>query len=506
MSTVKVERALVSVSDKTGLAALAERLVAAGVEIVSSGGTAAHLAKAGITVTLVSSVTGSVEILGGRVKTLHPKIHGGILADQRRADHLAELEANDIAAFQLVVVNLYPFEETIAAGGATYEELVEKIDIGGPAMIRAAAKNHGSVGVVTSPGQYEEVVSAVESGGLGDELRRDLAAAAFYRTAAYDAAIVQWLEQGESPPRRHVVAVERADTLRYGENPHQSAGIYRSAEPGWWDRATMVQGKPMSFNNYGDAEAAWRLANDLQHAGAAVIKHANPSGAATAATISEALAAAWECDPVSAFGSVIALNAPLDDAAARFVAERYVEVLIAPSITDDARAILAGKENLRVMEAPAPSHEWDIRGVDGGLLIQDRDRIDDRGAWTVAGKREPSDSEWADLAFAWTVAAHTKSNAIVVAKNGAAVGVGAGDQSRVGAARRALAQAGERATGAVAASDAFFPFPDGVEVLIESGVTAIISPGGSRNDELVLEAANLAGAAMVFTGVRHFRH
>jgi phosphoribosylaminoimidazolecarboxamide formyltransferase/IMP cyclohydrolase len=511
MTTVPVDRALISVSDKTGLVDFAERLSAAGVEIVSSGGTARHLSDARIPVTSVADVTAAPEMLGGRVKTLHPSIHGGILADLGDDQHLGDLEARGIDPFQLVVVNLYPFEETVA-GEATDAEAIEQIDIGGPTMIRAAAKNHRWVGVVVSPDRYDEVAEAVETGGLSAELRRALADAAFATTAAYDAAIASWFE-GDQGFGDVSSVLDHTARLRYGENPHQFAALYAEREgEGWWLRADQLQGKAMSFNNYADTEAAWRLVADLARPGAVVIKHANPCGAAESDTAADAFLAAWECDPLSSFGGVIALNAELDAATASRIAEYFVEVVIAPSVTQDAAEILAKHKNLRVLEAPfAGTRDLDVRRIDGGYLVQERDRVQLGGdgfpdGWTVAGERPPTSDEIVDLRFAWTVVAHTKSNAIVVAKDRAAIGVGAGDQSRIGAAERALSRAGDRSDGAVAASDGFFPFPDGVELLTTAGVTAVVEPGGSIRDDEVIAAANARQMAIVFTGRRHFLH
>ncbi len=511
MTTVPVDRALISVSDKTGLVDFAERLSAAGVEIVSSGGTARHLSDARIPVTSVADVTAAPEMLGGRVKTLHPNIHGGILADLGDDQHLGDLEARGIDPFQLVVVNLYPFEETVA-GEASDAEAIEQIDIGGPTMIRAAAKNHRWVGVVVSPDRYDEVAEAVETGGLSGELRRALADAAFATTAAYDAAIASWFD-GDQGFGDVSSVLDHTARLRYGENPHQFAALYAEREgEGWWLRADQLQGKAMSFNNYADTEAAWRLVADLARPGAVVIKHANPCGAAESDTAADAFLAAWECDPLSSFGGVIALNEELDAATASRIAEYFVEVVIAPSVTQDAAEILAKRKNLRVLEAPfAGTRDLDVRRIDGGYLVQERDRVQLGGdgfpdGWAVAGERPPTSDEIVDLRFAWTVAAHTKSNAIVVAKDRAAVGVGAGDQSRIGAAERALSRAGDRSHGAVAASDGFFPFPDGVELLTTAGVTAVVEPGGSIRDDEVIAAANARQMAIVFTGRRHFLH
>jgi phosphoribosylaminoimidazolecarboxamide formyltransferase / IMP cyclohydrolase len=504
---VEVRRALVSVYDKTGLVDFCRRLEAAGVEIVSSGGTAATLSDAGIAVHNVSDVTGHPEILGGRVKTLHPAIHGGILADVGSEDHLRDLAAQGIEPFQLVVSNLYPFRQAIARPGVTAAEAIEEIDIGGPAMVRAAAKNHNSVGIVTSPEQYTEVAEAVEAGGTSFELRRRLAAEAFFHTASYDAAIVGWLHSDEDLPERMVLPLERFAPLRYGENPHQPGAVYRAIDrPSWWEQARVLQGKEMSFNNYIDADAAWSHANAHPDPTCVIVKHTNACGVGTGSDLLEAFEKAWACDPVSAFGGVIAVNRPLDEPTAEaMLAAGFIEVVVAPSVLDESA--FAARKNLRVVVGRAPVRPgFELRPSDGGFLGQAWDTVAGEETWTVVSARSPEVGEWADLVFAWRVAAHTKSNAIVVARGGAAVGVGAGDQSRVGASNRALLQAGDRARGAVAASDAFFPFRDGPDALAAAGVTAIIQPGGSVRDDEVIAAADEHGIAMVFTGERHFRH
>ncbi len=514
MTRRPVQRALVSVHDKTGLAVLAARLVAAGVELVSSGGTARAIAAAGLPVTAVSDVTGAPEILGGRVKTLHPLIHGGVLAALDDPDHTADLDEQGIAPFGLVVCNLYPFEATVSRPGVTDAEAVEQIDIGGPAMIRAAAKNHAYVMVATSPADYDEVAAAVEEGGAGDEMRLRLARKAFARTAAYDAAITRWLVREDPLPESHVVALERVGLLRYGENPHQEAALYaESGGAGWWQRATQLQGKEMSFNNYVDAEAAWRLVNALEPPGAVIVKHTNPCGVAVGDELVLAFGNAWECDPLSAFGGVVALNRPLDASTALALGSGFVEVVVAPSVEEEAAAILAPKKNLRLLAAPPPhGGDLDLRRIEDGFVAQQRDRVVSVGAggmpegWKQVAGPEPDGAVLADLGLAWTVAAHTKSNAIVIARDGAAVGVGAGDQSRVGAAERALARAGERAGGAVAASDAFLPFRDGLDTLAAARVVALVQPGGSVRDAEVIEAADEHGMTLVLTGQRHFRH
>ncbi|MEX1037301.1 MAG: bifunctional phosphoribosylaminoimidazolecarboxamide formyltransferase/IMP cyclohydrolase [Acidimicrobiia bacterium] len=498
---VPVKRALLSVFDKTGLEELARGLTAAGVELVSSGGTARALEGAGIAVTRVSEVTGAPEILGGRVKTLHPAIHAGILARSGHEADITEMKSAGFDSFQLVVVNLYPFRETLADPESSEDDIIEKIDIGGPAMIRSAAKNHRHVAVVTSPDRYQEVLAAVKEGGVDDDFRRELAAEAFFHTASYDAAIVGWIgDDLVIPLRRHAA-------LRYGENPQQPAVVYREdgASP-WWAEARQYQGKEMSFNNYADAEAAWRLASDVPEASVAVIKHTNPSGFAHAVTVAEAFERAWECDPVSAFGSVIGINGQVDVATARLIAERFIEVVVCNSVAPDALAILSKKKNLRVIEAPPPGNDdSDFRRIEGGFLVQERD-TDVGELWEIVSERGPTEDEAVQLSTAMTVAMHAKSNAIVIFKDFAAVGVGAGDQSRVGAGKRAVAQAGDRARGAVAASDAFFPFRDGIDALAEAGVTAIVEPGGSRNDQEIIDAANEHGIVLAFSGNRHFKH
>ncbi|MGH8924116.1 MAG: bifunctional phosphoribosylaminoimidazolecarboxamide formyltransferase/IMP cyclohydrolase [Acidimicrobiia bacterium] len=500
---VPVRRALVSVWDKSGLIEFCQGLKQCGVEIVSSGGTAATLAEAGIAVTLTSDVTGSAEMLGGRVKTLHPRIHGGILARLSDPSHRADLEANQIAPFELVVSNLYPFERTVADPSTTDEEAIEQIDVGGVALIRAAAKNHTFVGIVTDADQYGPVLQEVQTGGLRAITRRDLARAGFFRTASYDAAIVNWFEKSASLPERLVLPLEQVQTLRYGENPHQQAALYRQIDSdAWWERGRLVQGKPLSYNNLNDAEAAWRLASELASPAAVIVKHANPCGVAVGPNLVDAFLRAWECDPLSAFGGVIALNSPLDEETAAAIGEKFVEVVLAPEIWD-----LGGiKEGVRVLSAPPPhGRDLDLRRIEDGMLAQGRDWDDGQG-WEVISKKEPSEMKRSELRLAFTVAAHAKSNAVVVVNHGAAVGVGAGDQSRVGAVAKALRQAGDRAQGGVAASDAFFPFPDGIEALAAAGVTAIVAPMGSRNDARVIEAADRLGLALVAAPRRHFRH
>ena len=508
MSRIPVLRALVSVSDKHGLLDFARRLVDADVEIVSSGGTAALLNEAGLPVTKVSDVTGAPEILGGRVKTLHPRVHGGILADLAEDHHRRELADQGIEPFELVVSNLYPFEKTVAEPGVTKADAIEEIDIGGPTLVRAAAKNHAWVGIVTSPAQYDEVATAIEAGGLDTDLRSRLAREAFFRTASYDAAIVEWFERtGVGLPERMVLPLERKAELRYGENPHQAGASFRAVgAPAWWEAAEQLQGKAMSFNNYVDADAAWRHVQDFEEPACVIVKHTNACGVALAATLKEAFAKAWDADPTSAFGSVIAVNRPLDTAtSSAMAAAGFIEVVVAPGV-DDAEP-LAAKTGLRILIASPPLHPgFEMRSVDGGFVGQEWDATGENDEWSVVSERAPTPDELRDLSFAWRVAANTKSNAIVIANSGQAVGIGAGDQSRVGASERAVRQAGERAVGGVAASDAFFPFADGVEALATAGITAVVEPGGSKGDAAVIEAANAANMALVFTGRRHFKH
>lgn len=494
-----VKRALVSVFDKTGLVPFIKRLAAVGYEIVSSGGTSGVLSEAGVKVLTVEALTGSAEMLGGRVKTLHPRIHAAILA---RGDlDAAELSEFGIDRFDLVVCNLYPFRETVADPTATESEIIEKIDIGGPAMVRAAAKNHRNVGVVVSPEQYDEVAKAIEGGGLDDRLRRRLAAEAFFHTASHDAAIVRWFGDGE------VITLRRVGELRYGENPHQSAAVFREpGAPAWWAEATQHQGKEMSFNNYADTEAAWRLAADLGEGAVVVVKHTNAAGAARGDSVSEAFERAWDGDPMAAFGGVIAINGEFDEGVAGALADRFVEVVVAGSVSEAALQLMAAKKNVRVLTAPPPgTDDLDYRRIHGGFLAQERDHVELDG-WETASEREPTSTELDSLRFAWVVAAHTKSNAIVIATGDQVLGVGAGDQSRVGAAQRAVVKAGNRARGAVAASDAFFPFRDGLDALADAGVTAIVEPGRSLNDQEVIDAANERDLALIFTHRRHFRH
>ena len=505
MDRLPITRALISVSDKTGLVEFARRLVASEIEIVCSGGTKAALSEAGISVTAVADVTGAPEMLGGRVKTLHPTIHAGILANRGDEAHLSDLADRGIEPFGLVVVNLYPFESAVATG-LPDAEIVEEVDIGGPTLVRAAAKNHEWVAVVVSPDRYGEITDAIDEGGTTAAMRENLARQAFFRTAEYDAAIVNWLEAGETD--RLAFTLSKVSEARYGENPHQPAALYAAGtSEGWWAAAELVQGKAMSFNNYADADAAWRLGNNLPVGSVAILKHMNACGAAIGESMPEAFRKAWACDPLSAFGGVVALNGQLEADTAMEISRYFVEVVIAPSMSDEARAVLAHKRNLRVLIAPAPSsHDLDVRTIDDGFLVQSRDSVQIESEGWDSKTRKPTADELRDLEVAWVVAAHAKSNAIVVVNDGAAVGVGAGDQSRVGAAERALVKAGERSAGAVAASDGFFPFRDGVDVLAGAGITAIVEPGGSIRDDEVIAAAKEQDVAIMFTHRRHFRH
>ncbi|MEM8663065.1 MAG: bifunctional phosphoribosylaminoimidazolecarboxamide formyltransferase/IMP cyclohydrolase [Pseudomonadota bacterium] len=523
--TVPVKRVLLSVSNKDGLIPLAERLVAAGATLISTGGTERALRDAGLNVTPVETLTGFPEMLGGRVKTLHPAVHAGILADRAEDTHCKALDAHGFAPIDCVVCNLYPFEEAVG-GSFDAARMVETIDVGGPTMTRAAAKNFASVAIVVEPADYGVLAEAAESGGTTLALRRRLAAKAFARLSAYDASVAAWLARetavDEVPVDAGVwwaVGGRRLEALRYGENPHQGAAVYKAAGGGGIGGARVAQGKALSYNNLADADAAWSAAADFVGKPAAIIvKHANPCGIAEGKTLSEAYEAARRCDPVSAFGGIVALTEELDADAAAAIAEIFTEVVVAPGATDKALAILAKKPSLRVLlTGEAPSHPSTVsRSISGGFLVQDSDRAVGLGEGEVPTKRAPTDAERRDLDFVFRAAKSVKSNAIVFGKAGATVGVGAGQMSRVDAARLAVAKATEaaaeagedrpRAMGAVAASDAFFPFADGLEVLAEAGVTAVVQPGGSKRDSEVIEAADRAGIAMVLTGRRHFRH
>jgi phosphoribosylaminoimidazolecarboxamide formyltransferase/IMP cyclohydrolase len=505
---------MLAVYDKTGVVELASALRALGVELVSSGGTAATLRDAGVDVMPVEEVTGFPEMLGGRVKTLHPAIHAGLLADRRNDAHLEALREHGIEPIDLVVVNLYPFRETVASG-AGFDDVIEKIDIGGPAMIRAAAKNFESVGVVVDPARYEMVLDEIRlEGGLTRSTRFALAAEAFAHTAAYDAAVARWFADRVSgddgdPPAFVGLALQRVHGLRYGENPHQRAALFEEiGGPGVLGGADVLQGKEMSFNNWLDAESASALVAELPSPAVVIVKHNNPCGVALGGTFADAYRGAFASDEVSAFGGVVAFNGEVDADAAAAMADVFAEVVIAPAFASDALEVFGARANLRLVRAPlAAAGGLDVRPIRGGALVQDRDVVEeDPEAWEIVSSRAPDDRERRDLAFAWSVAARVKSNAIVFAKDLATIGIGAGQMSRVDAAFLAARKAGDRARGSVMASDAFFPFADAVEVAADAGVTAAVHPGGSVRDAEVLAVAEARGMAIAVTGRRHFRH
>jgi phosphoribosylaminoimidazolecarboxamide formyltransferase/IMP cyclohydrolase len=517
------QRALLSVYDKTGLATFGRGLVDLGWELISTGGTAKALADAGVPVMDIASVTEFPEILDGRVKTLHPAVFGGILGRRESAQHQAQMAAHAIGAIDLVAVNLYPFRATVARPDVTLQLAIENIDIGGPSMIRAAAKNHRDVLVLTDPADYEPVLSALRSGAVTDELRYRLACDAFAHTAAYDAAIAGWLGRriGRTPadmPDQLVLYYEKAGQLSYGENPHQPAAFYRDpyTASGLLAGMRQLQGKPLSFNNLNDAQGAVAAVSEHSGPAAVAVKHATPCGVGTAATLAEACRKAHDADPVSIYGGIVAVNRIFDQAAAEVLRKVHLDVLIAPEFTPEALATLARKTALRVLAlgaVPGPAYraagDHDLKRIGGGLLLQAPDYEqpgDDPAAWTVPTERKPSDRERSDLAFAWRVVKHVRSNAIVIAKDGMTLGIGGGQTNRVDSARIAAGQAGEHAAGAVLASDAYIPFRDSVDVAAAAGVTAIIQPGGSIRDEEAVQAANELGMSMVFTGVRHLRH
>tara|TARA_B100001287_G_scaffold134273_1_gene113039 strand:- start:560 stop:2179 length:1620 start_codon:yes stop_codon:yes gene_type:complete len=516
--------ALLSVSDKTGIVPLAEALHRHhGYQLLSSGGTAKVLEAAGLPVTRVSEHTGAPEILGGRVKTLHPRVHGGILAKRSDATHQVDLKQQNIAPIDVVVVNLYPFRETVARPDVTWEQAIENIDIGGPAMVRAAAKNHADVAVLTSPAQYDSVLAALQdsAGSVPPELRRQLALEAFQHTAAYDTAISTWMaKEVELPEQPWLAAVPQRQTLRYGENPHQSARWYSQSRQGWGG-AIQLQGKELSTNNLLDLEAALATVREFgygesgvtpsQQPAAVVVKHTNPCGVAVGSVVSAALTRALDADRISAFGGIVAINGVVDASAARELTSLFLECVVAPGFTPDAREILAGKTNLRLLElateaidAAGSEH---VRSILGGLLVQDLDdQLITPDEWTVATQRPPSLEERQDLEFAWRLVRHVRSNAIVVAKSGQSLGVGAGQMNRVGSARIALDAAGEQVNGAVLASDGFFPFDDTVRLAASRGITAVIHPGGSKRDADSIKACDELGLSMLLTGRRHFLH
>ncbi len=512
---VPIKRAIVAVSDKTGLVDLARALADAGVEIVSTGGTSKAIADAGIPVTQIGDLTGFPEHLDGRVRTLHPKVHSGLLADLRLESHEAELAHFDIAPFELAVINLYPFAATVASG-AEPDAVVEQIDIGGPAMVRASAKNHANVAVVVNPERYGDIVDALAAGGTSLLQRRELAREAFRHTATYDIGVASWIgnvlapdDEGSGFPGWMGVSWERADVLRYGENSHQRAALYTSPNGAGIAQARQLQGKEMSYNNYVDGDAAVRAAYDHATPTVAIIKHANPCGIATADTIAEAHALAHACDPVSAFGGVIASNRPITKEAAESIAPIFTEVIIAPGFEPGALEVLAGKTNLRLLELPDGFGDGgtEFRRISGGLLVQTVDaQFTPALQWKLAAGPAVDAATLADLEFAWRACRAVKSNAILLASGGASVGVGMGQVNRVDSCKLAVERAGDRARGSVAASDAFFPFEDGPQILIDAGVKAIVQPGGSVRDAETIAAVEAAGITMYFTGERHFFH
>ncbi len=512
-----IERALVSVYDKSGLEELVRGLHEAGVALVSTGGSAALIEGLGVPVTRVEELTGFPECLDGRVKTLHPKVHAGILADLRLEAHAQQLEELGVEPFDLVVSNLYPFRQTVLSG-ASPDECVEQIDIGGPSMVRAAAKNHPSVAIVTSPDRYADVLAAVAAGGFSLAERQRLAAEAFQHTATYDVSVASWMSNvltdtsdGTGFPAWTGATWDKAAVLRYGENPHQPAALYRHWRGGLAS-AEQLHGKEMSYNNYVDTDAARRAAYDFTDPAVAIIKHANPCGIAVGADVADAHRRAHECDPTSAFGGVIAVNRPVSVAMAEQVAEIFTEVIVAPAYDDGAVEVLQAKKNIRVLVCEADAHPdpVEFRGISGGVLMQVVDHVDAEGddpaTWTLATGDAAPDDVLADLVFAWRACRAVKSNAILLARDGASVGIGMGQVNRVDSCRLAISRAGERAAGSVAASDAFFPFEDGPQLLIDAGIRAIVQPGGSMRDELTIEAARAAGVTMYFTGTRHFFH
>ncbi|MEA2451340.1 MAG: phosphoribosylaminoimidazolecarboxamide formyltransferase / cyclohydrolase [Actinomycetota bacterium] len=503
------KRALLSVSDKSGIVDLARGLVDLGFEIVSSGGTSSALAEAGVPVMKVSDVTGAPEILGGRVKTLHPKIHGGILADRRKEEHVRELAEQQITAIDLVVCNLYPFERTVAHPSVDEDDAVEQIDIGGPAMVRAAAKNFHSVAVVVNPHSYDMVLDELQQNGeISVELRRQLALEAFRHTASYDSAIANYIAGQDVSPDNLVLSSDKVMDLRYGENPHQDAAFYRAAGvASGIAAAKQLHGKELSYNNILDTDAAWGLVQELDGIAAVIIKHSNPCGAALGTSLHDAYTKALDCDRTSAFGGIVALNQPCDTDTAKAISEIFTEVIIAPAFDEAALEILTGKKNVRILQgSDRKSRSINIRSVAGGLLVQSSDPPDELENLKVVTKAEPTEEQMRDMRFAWVVAKHVKSNAIVLVKDEIAVGVGAGQMNRKESTELAARRAGDRAVGTVCASDAFFPFRDGLDAAVAAGAVAVIQPGGSVRDDEVIAAADEHGIPMLFTGRRHFRH
>lgn len=500
---MRIERAILSVSDKSGITELARALTARGVEILSTGGTAKHLADAGIPVTSIAQWSGAPEILGGRVKTLTPKVFGSILYDRGNPQHVDDVGRLSIPPIDLVVVNLYPFEATIAKEGVTIPEAIEQIDIGGPSMLRASAKNHRHVLPLCDPSLYAGFLREFESGEISDDFRMRCAIAVFEKTSRYDATIAAFLN-GQAATDRRQLDLEKFQDLRYGENPQQSAAFW--VERGAPKPFEQLQGKELSYNNLLDLDAAMRLANAFAEPAAAIIKHTNPCGVARRGSLADALKAAIESDPVSAFGGIIGANREFDDAAAKIIESMFLEVIVAPSFSTGARELLAKKKNLRLVTASAPLNNEELRSAAGGILMQSVDRVSGTDGWRVVTERQPTDAERNGLAFAWIVCAHVKSNTIVLTHESQSVGIGAGQMSRVDAAKVAILKSILPAAGSVAASDAFFPFRDGLDLLADAGITAVIQPGGSVRDEEVVAAANERGLAMIFTGERHFRH
>ena len=501
---MRIRRALISVSDKTGLEELARGLAAMGITIVSTGRTAHFLSKAGVSVTPVSEVTGVQEMLEGRVKTLHPNIHAGILADRRKPQHLAQLKSQNIPLIDLVVCNLYPFRETVAAGAAE-DSALEQIDIGGPAMVRAAAKNYPSVAVVVNPARYPAILEEMQAraGSLSDETRAQLAAEAFSHTAEYDFAVASWLSGPATFPETLHLAMRKQFPLRYGENPHQAGAFYAMGDPGW----QRLAGKELSYTNLLDFEAAWRLACEFEQPAVAIVKHTNACGCALGGGVEEAYLRALDSDPRSAFGGIVAANREIDGPTAGRIIQIMTEIVIAPSFTSEALGEFAQRKNLRVIQARPFGRGTELRSAAGGVLVQEVDTArEDRATMTVAGRVRPNEDDWDDLVFAWTVAKYLKSNAVTLANRGQLVGMGAGQTSRVEAVEMAARRAGERAVGSVLASDGFFPFRDNVDGAAKAGVRAVVEPGGSIRDAEVIAAADEHGIPMVFTGVRHFRH
>ena len=518
MSSNRIQRAILSVTDKTGLVDFARRLSALRIELISTGGTAKLLRESGITVKDISDLTGFPEMLDGRVKTLHPKVHGGILHRRDDPKHVAAVKEHGIQPIDMVVVNLYAFEKTAAKPGVAFEELIENIDIGGPSMIRSAAKNFHDVAIVTSPSDYSSIADELDinAGQLSKETKWQLAQKAFATTAAYDSAIASTLERispdkvelnGDTFPNTLRFSFHKTVDLRYGENPHQKAAMYSDGSEKGVANARQLQGKELSYNNIVDLQAAWDLAQEFDEPVVAIIKHTNPCGTATGKTLAEAYKRALECDPVSAFGGVIGVNRPVDLAAAEEMHKLFLEVIAAPSFDEAAKEKFASKKNLRLVEVAPANQKWVLKNVSGGILVQDADvRPLQDSDLRVVTKRPPTPEETRALLFAWKVCKHVKSNAIVYARDGQTVGVGAGQMSRVDSAKIGAMKAQLPLKGTVAASDAFFPFPDGVEEIAKAGATAIIQPGGSQRDPEVIEAADRLGLAMLFTGVRHFRH